>query len=163
MPMPVKRSLKLEDSAKSRDIPTPSKKKQMLDKIFSPTTGTCQLSPCISPSKENERRRKLSSAAENTSSHPLEAGRPSREQTQKDVLDDFMVLHSRAEKSLASFIKMRTNLKSLKALEGSKELETILGVSDRSLDLKSELRRTKELIAEVKKVKVTRLRNTKPL
>lgn len=93
----------------------------------------------------------------------MEKGHPSREQTQRVVLDDYMVLHSRAEKSLASFIKMRKSLTSLQALEGSKELEKILGVSDRSLDLKSELQRTKELIADAKKVKVMRLRNTKQL
>lgn len=58
---------------------------------------------------------------------------------------------------------MRKSLTSLQALEGSKELEKILGVSDRSLDLKSELQRTKELIADAKKVKVMRLRNTKQL
>lgn len=162
--MPVKRSLKLDDPAKSSNHPTPKKQKPMLNKIFSPTTGTCQISPYSSPGRAKEKPRELLSAAEkDSSSHPLEKGHPSREQTQRVVLDDFMVLHSRAEKSLASFIKMRKSLTSLQALEGSKELEKILGVSDRSLDLKSELQRTKELIADAKKVKVMRLRNTKQL
>ncbi|XP_078525343.1 centromere protein R isoform X2 [Lissotriton helveticus] len=115
--MPVKRSLKLDDAAKSSNHPTPKKQKPMLNKIFSPTTGTCQLSPYMSPNRAKEKTRELPSAEKDTTSHPLEKGHPSREQTPRVVLDEFMVLHSRAEKSLASFIKMRKNLTSLQQIQ----------------------------------------------
>uniref|UniRef100_A0A8C3RRZ0 Uncharacterized protein n=1 Tax=Chelydra serpentina TaxID=8475 RepID=A0A8C3RRZ0_CHESE len=52
---------------------------------------------------------------------------------------------SNVENSLVRFLKMRQRLTSLQALEGSRELENIFGVSDSSCNLKAEVQKTKVL------------------
>ncbi|XP_069498106.1 centromere protein R [Ambystoma mexicanum] len=155
----VKRSLAF-DASKSKEEATP-RQKQLLGEMFSPTTGTRQLSPLQSPRRKIERQRKLQPYDAGGQLNPLESRLDSREQTLKIKMDKFMVLHSRAEQSMETFLKTRKSLTSLQALEGSREHESLLGVSDRSSDLKAELQKTKELMLELNKRKLLRLTNTK--
>ncbi|TFK10123.1 synaptopodin [Platysternon megacephalum] len=73
----------------------------------------------------------------------------------------FMVLQSEVENSLVRFLKMRQSLTSLQALEGSRELENIFGVSDSSCNLKAEVQKTKVLMAQAEKRKLLKRSNAK--
>ncbi|PKU32535.1 hypothetical protein llap_17161 [Limosa lapponica baueri] len=66
-------------------------------------------------------------------------------QTEEDA---FMELQSKVKSSLARILKIRANLTSLQALEGSKELENIIGVSDLPCDLSAELQKTQALMSQ---------------
>ncbi|NXB72183.1 CENPR protein, partial [Donacobius atricapilla] len=111
---------------------------------FSPTTGTRRISPFSSPSSHR---------AENPRNAPVEAGkeqsdsesglsRRGQPQTEHDV---FLQLQSQVRNSLPRILKLRENLSSLKALEGSRELENILGASHSSCVLSAELQRAQAL------------------
>ncbi|XP_063154128.1 centromere protein R [Candoia aspera] len=71
-----------------------------------------------------------------------------------DNYDKLLMLQSEVEHSVERFLQIRKNLTSLQALEGTRELENILGVSDKSGNLKSEVRRTRKLIEQVRKRKL---------
>ncbi|NXL50870.1 CENPR protein, partial [Podilymbus podiceps] len=113
---------------------------------YSPTTGTCQMSPFSSPTRHN---------AENISSCPsngykqddLERGLSRRGQPQTEE-DAFVELQSKVKSSLVRIMKIRANLTSLQALEGSRELENIIGVSDSSCVLSAEVQKTQVLSKE---------------
>ncbi|XP_063022344.1 centromere protein R isoform X2 [Melospiza melodia melodia] len=144
--MSVKRALNL-DSVKKDNAPeeTPLRAKRSSLSFYSPTTGTCQLSLCSSPcsapaqdgNEQSESRSGLS-----------RRGQP---QTEHDV---FLQLHSQVRNSLPRILKLRANLTSLKALEGSRELENILGVSHSSCDLSAELQKTQELVSQAEKLQL---------
>ncbi|XP_030809313.1 centromere protein R isoform X2 [Camarhynchus parvulus] len=152
--MSVKRALNL-DTVKKDNAPdaTPLKARRSNLNFYSPTTGTCQLSPCSSPSSDR---------AQNPSSAPAEDGneqsksksglsRRGQPQTEHDV---FLQLHSQVRNSLPRILKLRANLTSLKALEGSRELENILGVSHSSCVLSAELQKTRALVSQAEKLQL---------
>uniref|UniRef100_A0A8C6YMB7 Integrin subunit beta 3 binding protein n=1 Tax=Nothoprocta perdicaria TaxID=30464 RepID=A0A8C6YMB7_NOTPE len=113
----VKRALKL-DTIKKDNVTTPLKTKKKNLNSYSPTTGTCQMSPFSSPTSHN---------------------------IVFNLLCRFMELQSKVKNSLAKILKIRENLKSLQALEGSRELENIIGVSDLSCILSAEMQKTQVL------------------
>ncbi|NXY36349.1 CENPR protein, partial [Pomatorhinus ruficollis] len=127
---------------------------------YSPTTGTRQISPFSSPS---------SHGAENPSKAPAEDGdeqsdpesgfsRRGQPQTEHDV---FLQLQSQVRNSLPRILKLRENLTSLKALEGSRELENILGVSHSSRVLSAELQKTQELVSQAEKLQLLKANHGK--
>ncbi|KFP88178.1 Centromere protein R, partial [Apaloderma vittatum] len=60
----------------------------------------------------------------------------------------FMELQSKVKSSLVRILKIRANLTSLQALEGSRELEDIIGVSDASCPLSAEMQKTRVLMSQ---------------
>ncbi|XP_054141485.1 centromere protein R [Melozone crissalis] len=160
--MSVKRALNL-DTVKKDNAPeeTPLKAKRSSLNLYSPTTGTCQLSPCSSPCSER---------AQNPSSAPAQGdgneqsesrsglSRRGQPQTEHDV---FLQLHSQVRNSLPRILKLRANLTSLKALEGSRELKNILGVSHSSCDLSAELQKTQALVSQAEKLQLLKANHGK--
>uniref|UniRef100_A0A2K5Q887 Integrin subunit beta 3 binding protein n=1 Tax=Cebus imitator TaxID=2715852 RepID=A0A2K5Q887_CEBIM len=149
----VKRSLKL-DSLLEENSFDPSKitrKKSII--TYSPTTGTCQMSLFASPtsSKEQEYRNGLSNEKRKKLNHPSLT--ESKESTTKDN-DEFMMLLSKVEKLSEEIVEIMQNLSSIQALEGSRELENLIGISCGSRFLKREMKKTKELMTEVTKQKL---------
>ncbi|XP_074858565.1 centromere protein R [Carettochelys insculpta] len=149
--MPVKRALNLETFPKENPHQaTPSKTREKNVNLYSPTTGTCQMSLFASPI-----------SGDNTKVNNSEISLHRRRQRQTEKDNKFMVLQSEVEKSLVRFLKMRQNLKSLQALEGSRELENIFGAADSSSNLKAEVQKTKVLMAEAEKLKLFKRSNGK--
>ncbi|XP_062353894.1 centromere protein R [Cinclus cinclus] len=153
--MSVKRALNL-DSVKKDDPPdaTPQKAKRINLGPYSPTTGTCQMSPFSSPM--SHRAHSASSApAEGDGNEPSNSksklSRRGQPQTEHDV---YLQLHSQVRDSLPRILKLRANLTSLKALEGSRELENILGTSHSSCVLSAELQKTQELVSQAEKLQL---------
>nr|XP_030134448.3 centromere protein R isoform X1 [Taeniopygia guttata] len=152
---PVKRALNLDTVQKDNATDaTPLKAKMSNLNFYSPTTGTRQLSPCSSPTWDR---------AQDPSSAPAEGdgneqsnsksgfSRRGQPQTEDDV---FLQLQSQVRNSLPRILKLRANLTSLKALEGSRELENILGVSHSSCDLSAELQKTQALVSQAEKLQL---------
>ncbi|NXC43206.1 CENPR protein, partial [Penelope pileata] len=126
---------------------TPLTKKKNLNS-YSPTTGTCLMSPFPSPTSHNAEylRNGLSNGdgtEQNSSGSRL--SRRGQPQTEKD---QFAELQSKVKSSLVRILKARKNLTSLQALEGSRELENIIGVSDLSCILSAELQKTQVLMSQ---------------
>uniref|UniRef100_A0A8C6YLN0 Integrin subunit beta 3 binding protein n=1 Tax=Nothoprocta perdicaria TaxID=30464 RepID=A0A8C6YLN0_NOTPE len=119
----VKRALKLDTIKKDNVsiLSTPLKTKKKNLNSYSPTTGTCQMSPFSSPTSHN---------------------------IVFNLLCRFMELQSKVKNSLAKILKIRENLKSLQALEGSRELENIIGVSDLSCILSAEMQKTQVIYSK---------------
>ncbi|NXP46499.1 CENPR protein, partial [Heliornis fulica] len=120
---------------------------------YSPTTGTCNLSPFSSPLRHD---------AQNFGNHPSDGNRPKQDsqsklprrgqpQTEEDV---FMELQSKVKSSLDRIQKTRANLTSLQALEGSRELENIIGVSDFSCILSTEVKKTQTLMRQAEQLQL---------
>ncbi|KFZ48337.1 Centromere protein R, partial [Podiceps cristatus] len=128
---------------------------------YSPTTGTCQMSPFSSPTRHN---------AENFSSCPSNGdwskqddserglSRRGQPQTEEDV---FVELQSKVKSSLVRIMKIRANLTSLQALEGSRELENIIGVSDSSCVLSAEVQKTQVLMSQAEKLQLLKRNHRK--
>ncbi|NWZ72998.1 CENPR protein, partial [Acrocephalus arundinaceus] len=112
--------------------------------LYSPITGTRQISPFSSPTSHRAGDPSNASAEDgNEQSDPKHGlSRRGQPQTEHDV---FLQLHSQVRNSLPRILKLRGNLTSLKALEGSRELENILGVSHSSSVLSAELQKTQAL------------------
>ncbi|XP_030428153.1 centromere protein R isoform X1 [Gopherus evgoodei] len=165
--MPVKRALKLETLAKENPHEaTPLKTRKKNLSSYSPTTGTCQISAFSSPTRHNVQ--KLGNGLSNVDYlgdrdelNDPEISLSRRGQSQTEEYDKFMVLQSEVENSLVRFLKMRQSLTSLQALEGSRELENIFGVSDSSCNLKAEVQKTKVLMAQAEKQKLLKRSNAK--
>ncbi|NWY60320.1 CENPR protein, partial [Chionis minor] len=124
---------------------TPLKSKKKNLNSYSPTTGTRQMSPFSSPTSHNAQnlRKRPSNAEQNNSKSGLSRrGQPETEE------DAFMALQSKVKNSLVRILKIRANLTSLQALEGSRELENIIGVSDLSRILSAEVQKTQVLSKE---------------
>lgn len=68
--------------------------------------------------------------------------------------DGFMVLLSKIEISSEKTMEIMKNLSSIQALEGNRQLEDLIGVSLVPCSLKSEARKTKELMTKVIKQKL---------
>ncbi|XP_059709607.1 centromere protein R isoform X2 [Haemorhous mexicanus] len=159
--MSVKRALNL-DTVKKHNAPdaTPLKAKRSNLNIYSPTTGTCQLSPCSSPSSARAQNPSSAPAEDGSEQSDSESGlsRRGQPQTEHDV---FLQLHSQVRNSLPRILKLRANLTSLKALEGSRELENILGVSHSSCVLSAELQKTQALVSQAEKLQLLKANHGK--
>uniref|UniRef100_A0A8V1A0W1 Integrin subunit beta 3 binding protein n=1 Tax=Gallus gallus TaxID=9031 RepID=A0A8V1A0W1_CHICK len=129
---------------------SPLAKKKDLNS-YSPTTGTCQISPFSSPTSHNaeDLRNGLSHGDETNSESRL-----SRRGQPQTVEDAFAELQSNVKSSLARILKARENLTSLQALEGSRELENIIGVSDSSRILSAEVQKTQALMSQAEELQL---------
>ncbi|XP_036613750.1 centromere protein R [Trichosurus vulpecula] len=76
---------------------------------------------------------------------------PRRGQPRAEDKDDIMTLLYKIDSSLEKFTETWRSLKHLQALLGRPELESLLGVSCTSLDLRSEVQKTRELMMKVRK------------
>ncbi|RLW05766.1 hypothetical protein DV515_00004660 [Chloebia gouldiae] len=114
---------------------TPLKARMSNLNFYSPTTGTCQLSPCSSPTCDRAQGPSSAPAQgdgneqSNSRSGLSRRGQP---QTEDDV---FLQLQSQA-------------------LEGSRELGNILGVSHSSCDLSAELQKSQALVSQAEKLQL---------
>ncbi|NXN39922.1 CENPR protein, partial [Rhinoptilus africanus] len=120
---------------------------------YSPTTGTRQMSPSSSPMNHNAQNLRNhpsnGDGAENDSESRL--SRRGQPQTEEDA---FMELQSKVKSSLVRILEIRTNLTSLQALEGSRELENIIGVSDSSCILSAEVQKTQVLMSQAEELQL---------
>nr|XP_045007092.1 centromere protein R isoform X2 [Jaculus jaculus]XP_045007093.1 centromere protein R isoform X2 [Jaculus jaculus]XP_045007094.1 centromere protein R isoform X2 [Jaculus jaculus] len=151
--MPVKRSLKLDDQFEesSFDPSRITSKRSMTE--YSPTTGTCRISPFSSPttSEKQEYRASLSCGKRSKPNHPILIRR--MDSTTKEN-DELMMLLSKVEQSSEEIMKIMQNLRSTQALEGNRELENLIGISHAPCFLKGEVEKTKELLIKVTKQKL---------
>ncbi|XP_027708654.1 centromere protein R [Vombatus ursinus] len=74
-----------------------------------------------------------------------------RGQPRAEDKDDIMILLYKIDSSLEKFTETWKSLKRLQALLGRPELENLIGVSCTSLDLRSQVRKTRELMMKVRK------------
>ncbi|KAF1544229.1 Centromere protein R, partial [Eudyptes chrysocome] len=131
---------------------TPLKTKKRNLNSYSPTTGTRQMSPFSSPTSHNAqnlRNRPSNGGTEQNDSERL--SRRGQPQTEEDA---FMELQSKVKSSLVRIVKIRANLTSLQALEGSRELENIIGVSDLSCVLSAEVQKTQVLMSQAEELQL---------
>ncbi|XP_055978235.1 centromere protein R [Sorex fumeus] len=150
--MPVKRSLKLDLLGENSSDPSETTRKKSFT-TYSPTTGTCQMSPFASPTKHkdrecpvgpsNEKRRNLNNL------HLPESTESATEDN-----DEFLMLLSEVEKSSEEIMEIMENLSSIQALRGSRELENLIGFSCAPRFLKKELKKTQELMMKITKQKL---------
>ncbi|TEA34374.1 hypothetical protein DBR06_SOUSAS6410010, partial [Sousa chinensis] len=82
-----------------------------------------------------------------------------KESTTQDN-DEFMVLLSKVEKSSDEFMEIMQNLSNIQALEDSRELENLIGISHASCVLKREMQKTKDLMTKVTKQKLFEKKNS---
>ncbi|XP_025211904.1 centromere protein R isoform X4 [Theropithecus gelada] len=151
--MPVKRSLKLDDLLEENSF-DPSKitrKKGFI--TYSPTTGTCQMSLFASPTSSEEQKHRNGLSNEKRKKLNPPSLTESKESTTKDN-DELMMLLSKVEKLSEEIMAIMQNLSSIRALEGSRELENLIGISCASRFLKKEMQKTKELMTKVIKQKL---------
>ncbi|NWV69571.1 CENPR protein, partial [Malurus elegans] len=132
---------------------TPEKAKRRNLNFYSPTTGTCQMSPFSSPVGHSAQKPQNPPAQDGNEQSDSESGLSRRGQppTEQDV---FLELQSQVRSSLPRILKIRANLTNLKALEGSRELENLLGVSHSSCVLSAELQKTQELVSQAEKLQL---------
>ncbi|NWS89598.1 CENPR protein, partial [Toxostoma redivivum] len=132
---------------------TPKKARRSHLGSYSPVTGTCQMSPFSSPSSHRAQGGRSAPAQDGNEQSSSKSGlsRRGQPQTEHDV---FLQLHSQVRNSLPRILELRANLTSLKALEGSRELENILGVSHSSCVLSAELQKSQELVSQAEKLQL---------
>lgn len=155
--MSAKRSLQLDGVKKCNPSEaTPLTKKKNLN-LYSPTTGTRQISPFSSPTSRNARdlRNGLSNdlPGDGNKQNELEIRLSRRGQCQAEK-DAFAELQSKVKSSLVRFLKTRASLTNLQALEGSRELENIIGVSDLSCVLSAEVQKTQVLMGQAEELQL---------
>ncbi|XP_008829299.1 centromere protein R [Nannospalax galili] len=157
--MPVKRSLKLDDHFEEKSF-DPSKISRKSITAYSPTTGTCQMSPFSSPTtpKEQEHRNGPSNGKSKTLNHPSLTEKKERRTKEND---EFLVLLSKIEKSSEKIMEIMQNLSSIQALEDNRELENLIGISRVPCFLKREVEKTKELMTSVTKQKLFEKKSSK--
>ncbi|XP_006147591.1 centromere protein R isoform X2 [Tupaia chinensis] len=158
--MPVKRSLKLDDLLEENSFdPSKTTRKKKSITTYSPTTGTCQISPFTSPtsSEEQEHRNGPSNGRRKNLNHLSLTERKSS--ATKDN-DEFMMLLSEVEKSSEEITEIIQNLSTIQALGGSRELENLIGISCTSCFSKEEMRKTKELMTKVIKQNLLEKKNS---
>ncbi|NXA88631.1 CENPR protein, partial [Melanocharis versteri] len=132
---------------------TPQKARRRNLNSYSPTTGTRQISPFSSPTSKSAQNPRNPPAEDGNEQSGSKSGLSRRGQPQTEH-DEFLELHSQVRSSLPRILKIRENLKSLKALEGSRELENILGVSHSSCVLRTELQKTQTLVSQAEKLQL---------
>ncbi|NXS02171.1 CENPR protein, partial [Oxylabes madagascariensis] len=139
---------------------TPRKAKRSNLNFYSPTTGTRQISPFSSPTSLRAENPGNAPAEDGNEQSDSESGlsRRGQPQTEHDV---FLQLQSQVRNSLPRILKLRENLRSLKALEGSRELENILGVSHSSCVLSAELQKTQALVSQAEKLQLLKANHGK--
>lgn len=71
-----------------------------------------------------------------------------------------MMLLSKVEKSSDEFMEIMQNLSNIQALEDSRELENLIGISHTSGVLKREMQKTKDLLTKVTKQKLFEKKNS---
>ncbi|KAJ7332642.1 hypothetical protein JRQ81_014822, partial [Phrynocephalus forsythii] len=153
--MPAKRALKLDSVMMGKVTATPQMSRKKNHLSFSPTTGTCLMSPFSSPRSSNiQEQRNGLSKGKRDAPKGLTIKSSRKEQPQIEESDKLLALQSEVENSLESFLKIRQNLTSLQALEGSRELENIVGVVNNSGDLRSEVKKNRKLLEEASKQKL---------
>ncbi|KFQ86570.1 Centromere protein R, partial [Phoenicopterus ruber ruber] len=141
---------------------TPLKTKKKNLNSYSPTTGTREISPFSSPTSHNAQYlRNRSSDGDGTEQKDSESGLSRRGQPQTEE-DAFLELQSKVKSSLVRILKIRANLTSLQALEGSRELENIIGVSDSSCALRAELQKTQVLMSQAEGLQLLKRNHEKP-
>ncbi|OPJ76970.1 centromere protein R isoform X1 [Patagioenas fasciata] len=153
--MSVKRALKL-DTVRNDNPPdaTPLKTKKKNLKSYSPTTGTCQMSPFSSPMSHNAQNlTNHPSNGDKTEENDSESRLPRRGQPQTEQ-DAFVELQSKVKSSLVRILKIRAKLTNLQALEGSRELENIIGVSNSSCNLRAEVQKTQVLMSQAEELQL---------
>ncbi|XP_066858050.1 centromere protein R isoform X2 [Anser cygnoides] len=155
--MSAKRSLKLDGGKKyNPSEATPLTKKKNLNS-YSPTTGTCQISPFSSPTSHNAQdlRNGLSNdlPGDETEQNNLESRLSRRGQPEAEK-HAFTELQSKVKSSLVRFLKTRASLTNLKALEGSRELENIIGGSDSYCILSAEVQKTQVLMGQAEELQL---------
>ncbi|XP_054837861.1 centromere protein R [Eublepharis macularius] len=155
--MRVKRALKLDSCSMEKGPATPLVRKKKNLKSYSPTTGTCVISPFSSPRSNNvrEHRNDLSNGSRKEV-HDLLKSSSKQGQLQVEKNDKFLVVQPVVEDSLERFMQLRRKLTNLQALEGTRELENVMGVLDNSCNLKSEVRKNRKLLEQVRKLKQLR-------
>ncbi|NXG78348.1 CENPR protein, partial [Baryphthengus martii] len=115
---------------------------------YSPTTGTRRMSPFSSPvSYRAQNLRNHPSYGDETKQSNSKSRLPRRGQPQTEE-DEFKELQSKVKNSVVRILKIRANLTSLQALEGSRELENIIGVSDLSCPLRAQVQKAQVLSKE---------------
>ncbi|NWS72284.1 CENPR protein, partial [Crotophaga sulcirostris] len=127
---------------------TPLKFRKKNLNSYSPTTGTRQMSPFSSPTSYNAQKLPIRpSNGDGTKNNNSESTLSRRGQPQTEEYA-FKELQSKVKTSLVRILKIRANLKSLKALEGSRELENVIGVSDSAAVLSAELQKNQVLMSQ---------------
>ncbi|XP_023788072.1 centromere protein R isoform X2 [Cyanistes caeruleus] len=139
---------------------TPQKAKRNNLSSFSPTTGTRQISPFSSPTNHGAENPRNDPAEDGNEQKDSRSGLSRRGQPQTKH-DAFLQLQSQVRNSLPRILKLRANLTSLKALEGSRELENILGVSQSSCVLSAELQKTQALVSQAEKLQLLKANHGK--
>ncbi|XP_023497759.1 centromere protein R isoform X2 [Equus przewalskii] len=147
----VKRSLKLDGLLEANSF-DPSEITRKNVTAYSPTTGTCQMSPFASPTSSKEGEHESGPSNGKRKKLNCLSLTQRKEATTKDS-DEFMVLLSKVEKSSEEIMEIMQNLSSIQALEGSRELENLLGISRASCFLR-EMQKTKELMTKATKQKL---------
>ncbi|XP_037682962.1 centromere protein R isoform X2 [Choloepus didactylus] len=161
--MPVKRSLNLDGLLEENSFDLSKMKRKKNITTYSPTTGTRQISPFTSPtsSKEQDRRDAPSNGKRKNLNYLCSRLSERKESATKDN-DEFMMMLSKVENSSEEIMEVMKNLSSIQALEGSKELENLLGISCASHFLKREIQKTKELMTKVTKQNLFEKRSSEP-
>ncbi|XP_053248168.1 centromere protein R isoform X4 [Podarcis raffonei] len=149
----AKKALKLESLAMGKVSATPLPRSKKNLKSYSPTTGTCPISPFSTPRSNNvqEHGNGLSNGNREKRSNLLIRS-PRRGHPEMEDYEKLLILQSEVEDSVARFMKIRQNLTNLQALEGTRELENIIGVSETAGNLKGEVRKTRKLIKQAGKL-----------
>ncbi|NWI79336.1 CENPR protein, partial [Dryoscopus gambensis] len=127
---------------------------------YSPTTGTRQMSPFSSPTSHGAQNPREPPAEDGNEQSDSESGLSRRGQPRTEH-DAFLELQSQVRSSLPRILKIRANLTSLKALEGSRELENIIGVSHSSCALSAELQKTQALVSQAEKLQLLKANHGK--
>ncbi|XP_004369068.2 centromere protein R isoform X1 [Trichechus manatus latirostris] len=159
--MRAKRSLRLEGLLEENSLgPSKIQRKKSIA-TYSPTTGTCQMSPFASPtsSKEQEHRNGPSNGKKEKLNN-LNSRLTERKEPRTNDNDEFMMLWSKVEKSSEEIMEIMQNLSSIQALKGRKELENLIGISCASSFLQREMQKTKELMRKVTKQRLFEKRST---
>ncbi|XP_069718043.1 centromere protein R isoform X2 [Phaenicophaeus curvirostris] len=153
--MSVKRALKLDTVKKDdpSDV-TPQKSRKKTLNSYSPTTGTRQMSPFSSPTTQNPQDFQIHPSHGDGTKQNNAKSRLSRRGQPQTEEDAFMELQSKVKSSLVRILKIRENLRSLKALEGSRELGNVIGVSDSAAVLSAELQKTEVLMSQAEQLQL---------
>ncbi|XP_078249072.1 centromere protein R isoform X6 [Pogona vitticeps] len=112
--MPAKRALKLDSFIMGKVPATPQVSSKKNHQSYSPTTGTCLMSPFSSPRSNNiqEQRNGLSKGKRDVPKG-LAMKSSRKGQPQIEESDRLSVLQSKVEDSLETFMQIRQNLTSL--------------------------------------------------
>ncbi|NXY46182.1 CENPR protein, partial [Ceuthmochares aereus] len=133
---------------------TPLKSRKKTLNCYSPTTGTCQMSPFSSPMSHNPQDFQIHPSHGDGTKQNNSESRLSRRGQPRTEEDAFMELQSQVKSSLVRILKIRENLRSLKALEGSRELGNVIGVSDSAAVLSAELQKTQVLMSQAEELQL---------